>query len=299
MKSQMKSQMKYHEDRLGDKKDKKKAQDAARLRWENFSSCGYPTDWTVIKPVITSPLPWTYMNVSSLPSSYDIRSLYGRNYATPEKNERSPLFCNACWAQATTSALSDRLNLKRKGAWPMFLASSQVLVNCAGNGCGGGDPGDVYRYIYLNGVPDTTCQSYQGEKKACYPMGRCMDCSRSGECWEVSEYRSMFVSEYGEVTGVDAMKAEIHERGPITCFMVMTQEFMEYEGGVFVEHDHHYKGGHIVEVTGWGTTAGGQPYWIVRNNWGENWGENGWVRVNMGGSNLMIETSCSWGVPYM
>ena len=272
---------------------------AGKRARESFSSCGYPTDWTVIKPVIRSPLPASYVNVSALPASFDIRFLRGRNYATPEKNERSPLFCNACWAQATTSALSDRLNLRRKGAWPMFLASSQALLNCVGDGCGGGDPGDVYRHAYLNGIPDTTCQTYEGEQKACQPLGTCMDCGRDGDCWGVSEYRRLFVSEYGEVSGVDAMKAEIHERGPITCFMVMTKEFMEYESGVFVEHDHHYKGGHIVEVTGWGVTEAGQPYWIVRNNWGENWGENGWVRVNMGGSNLMIETSCSWGVPFV
>ena len=94
----------------------------------------------MIKPVIRSPLPASYVNVSALPAVYDIRFLRGRNYATPEKNERSPLFCNACWAQATTSALSDRLNLRRKGAWPMFLASSQALLNCVGDGCGGGDP---------------------------------------------------------------------------------------------------------------------------------------------------------------
>lgn len=264
-----------------------------------FSSCGYPTDWTLNTPVIKTPIPSSYVNVSSLPSTYDIRNLDGRNYATPQRNEHSPLFCNACWAQATTSAISDRLNLQKKGAWPMVIVSSQVVLNCVGNGCGGGDTGDVYRYAYTDGLPDTTCQAYEGRQKSCSDMGICMDCDRNGNCWGVANFRSVFVSEYGEVTGVDAMKAEIHERGPITCFIVMTKEFMEYSGGVFVEHDHRYQGGHIVEVTGWGVTSLGQHYWIVRNNWGESWGESGWVRMNMGGSNLMIESACSWGVPYL
>lgn len=112
-------------------------------------------------------------------------------------------------------------------------------------------------------------------------------------------FRTVGVSEYGEVSGAEAMMAEIYERGPITCFMVMTEEFLRYEGGVFVEHDHNYKGGHIVEVTGWGVTSSGKRYWIVRNNLGEYWGEKGWFRIVMGGSNLLIETSCSWGVPYL
>ena len=249
--------------------------------------------------MIKTPIPSSYVNVSSLPSTYDIRNLNGRNYATPQRNEHSPLFCNACWAQATTSAISDRLNLQKKGAWPMVIVSSQVVLNCVGNGCGGGDSGDVYRYAYTDGIPDNTCQAYEGRQKACSSMGICMSCDRTGNCWAVANFRSVFVSEYGEVSGVDAMKAEIHERGPITCFIVMTQEFMEYAGGVFVEHDHRYQGGHIVEVTGWGVTYLGQHYWIVRNNWGESWGESGWMRMNMGGSNLMIESACSWGVPYL
>jgi len=125
-----------------------------------------------------------------------------------------------------------------------------------------------------------------------------MDCDGGG-CWPVTVFRTVGVSEYGEVSGAEAMMAEIYERGPITCFMVMTEEFLRYEGGVFVEHDHNYKGGHIVEVTGWGVTSSGKRYWIVRNNLGEYWGENGWFRIVMGGSNLLIETSCSWGVPYL
>ena len=126
-----------------------------------------------------------------------------------------------------------------------------------------------------------------------------MDCN-DDHCWPVETYRRVFVEEFGEVQGVNNMKAEIYARGPITCFMVMTEEFMQYEGGVFVETDHVYKGGHIVEVAGWGyDSETDRHYWIARNNWGDDWGENGWFRINMGGSNLMIESTCSWGVPML
>ena len=265
----------------------------------NFVSCGFPTDWTLNKAVIKSPLPWTYVNISSLPMRWDIRNHKGQNLATPNSNQHSPQFCNSCWAQATASALSDRLQIQHEGRWPLFEASAQVLVNCANGNCEGGDAGDAYRYAYYHGLPDKTCQAYEGRKKACEGEGICMDCDSDGYCWEVRKYRLLRLYEYGEVSGVENMMAEIYTRGPITCFMVMTDEFMEYKSGVFVEHDHHYKGGHIVEVTGWGVTSNGQKYWIVRNNWGENWGENGWFRISMGGSNLLIESACSWGVPYL
>ena len=54
-----------------------------------FSSCGSPTDWTLNTPVIKTPIPSSYVNVSSLPSTYDIRNLDGRNYATPQRNEHT------------------------------------------------------------------------------------------------------------------------------------------------------------------------------------------------------------------
>ena len=264
---------------------------------KNFVSCGYPTDWTQNKPVIKSPLPWTYLNVSSLPTTYDIRNLNGHNYATPNHNQHSPQFCNSCWAQAAASALSDRLLLRRKGKWPIIEVSAQVFLNCADGSCQGGDAASAYRYSYLYHVPDKTCQAYEGRKKTCDMQGICMDCDATGYCYHVNEYRTVAVQEYGEISGAEHMMAEIYARGPITCFIVMTDEFMNYEGGIFVEHNHNYKGGHIVEVAGWGVSSTGQWYWIVRNNWGEHWGERGWFRINMGGSNLLIETSCSWGVP--
>merc|ERR1719491_2332817 len=81
---------------------------------------------------------------------------------------------------------------------------------------------------------------------------------------------------------------EIFNRGPVAC-TVDANPIENYKGGVVTASGSGTD--HVISVVGWGTDANVGKYWIVRNSWGEFWGEYGYVRVKFGALGL---TDCSW-----
>lgn len=194
---------------------------------------------------------------------------------------------------------------------PDLDLSIQAVLNQGGGGsCEGGNPTMAYAWMKRlgdSGLPVESCMNYaavdgatrDGEFDADKsPSGMCMTCSTFGvPCAAVSRYPNATVTEYGTVSGEEAMMNEIMERGPIGCG-VNAVPILNYTGGVFT-HDMQplfNSVDHEVAVVGWGVDENGVKYWDMRNSWGEYWGEMGWARIERGQDTLKLESSCDWAV---
>jgi len=88
---------------------------------------------------------------------------------------------------------------------------------------------------------------------------------------------------------VHKIASEIFARGPVAA-TINAEPIVKYTGGVFSEEGYSESTNHIVSITGWGTDPSTlKQYWIVRNSWGQYWGEMGYMRLEMGKNLLGIE----------
>jgi len=266
----------------------------------------------------TLPLPHTYINAAELPANFNWQNINGTSYVTKSLNQHIPQYCGSCWAHGALSSLADRIKIARKAQGPDVNLAVQYILNC-GNGiagsCHGGSATGVYQFIKDSGfVPYDTCLTYEAcsqESKeggcanrpadafTCTPINTCRTCStftrNGGFCSEVDVFPNASVAEYGRVRGEARIMAEVFARGPVAC-EVDAAPLDKYMGGIMTE-----RGGlpnHIVSIVGWGYSVKDDlRYWIVRNSWGEYWGEMGYFRLERGKNLLALEGNCAWATP--
>jgi len=267
------------------------------------------------KEQVHSPLPHTYVQDSDVPTDFSWGNVDGVSYLTKSLNQHIPQYCGSCWAHGAVSALGDRIKIARKAQGVDVNLAVQHVLNCGNAGtCYGGNSGPAYQWIAGNsdGIVYDTCNPYlacswdsaQGfclnVNTTCQPENICRTCSTfssmGGFCTAIDKFPNATVAEHGNVRGEDQMKKELYARGPLACAVDATS-LITYKGGI-ASGKCSQGADHAISVVGWGVEDG-KDYWIVRNSWGEFWGELGFFRVERGNGNSLCveETGCAWATP--
>jgi cathepsin X len=91
-----------------------------------------------------------------IPDQFWWGNISGKNFLTYQRNQRIPYYCSSSWAFAATSALNDRIKIKRNAQWPDIILSPQILLSCSQSnlGCKGGDSKFAYLWIKNNNITD-------------------------------------------------------------------------------------------------------------------------------------------------
>jgi cathepsin X len=272
------------------------------------------------------PTNYDHLSTAALPTNFTWGDQDGVNMLTMSLNQHIPQYCGSCWAHGAISALGDRIKIDRFKKAPKGTAigadinlSVQHLLNCGGVGsCHGGSVVGPYQWIKKitdatgTGISYLTSQSYMACSEestegfcasadhdwTCKPINVARTCStftaNGGKCRELTHYPNATISDYGAVTGADNMAKEIHLHGPISCG-VDDSVLLNYTGGIITQGTTNVN--HVISVVGWAQAKQGIDYWIVRNSWGEFWGNMGFFYVEKGKNVIGIESSCAWASP--
>ncbi|KAF4369581.1 hypothetical protein G4B88_021386 [Cannabis sativa] len=224
-----------------------------------------------------------------LPEDFDWRD---RGAVTPVKNQGS---CGSCWSFSTTGAL-EGANFLATGE--LVSLSEQQLVDCdhecdpeeAGScdsGCNGGLMNSAFEYtLKAGGLMKEKDYPYTGTDRSTCKF------DKKKIAASVANFSVVSLDE-------EQIAANLVKNGPLA--VAINAVFMQtYVGGVSCPYICSKRLDHGVLLVGYGASAyapsrlKNKPYWIIKNSWGENWGEKGFYKIcrgrNVCGVDSMVST---------
>ena len=232
------------------------------------------------------------MAARQLPDSFDWRNRDGVNFVSPVRNQAQ---CGSCYAFASMAMMEARLRIITNNTLQVVL-SPQDVVGCSeySQGCEGGFP-------YL--IAGKYAQDFGAVEESCFPyLGVDSACNETKGCLRYYGTDYYYIGGYYGACNEPQMRLELVNNGPIAVSFEVLNDFMHYKGGIYQHTGLTDKfnpweiTNHVVLVVGYGTEKG-VPFWIVKNSWGEDWGEQGYFRILRGVDEVAIESMAVAATP--
>jgi cathepsin F len=184
-------------------------------------------------------------------------------YTTDVKDQG---YCGSCWAFSATEQIeSDAIRLGLLGIDDSLSPEQIVQCDTVDLGCNGGNTGTAFEYVITAGGMELDNE---------YPYSSYYDVT--GTCKSTRNNYVVSIDEYYLITDETSMMSHIFSTGPISiCLDAST--WSTYVSGVITNCGTEVD--HCVQAVGLNLDEG---YWIVRNSWGTEWGNDGYIWIEAG-----------------
>jgi Papain family cysteine protease len=198
------------------------------------------------------------------PAHLDWRNIDGRNFLTPIKDQHP---CGTCATFSSLAAFEALIKIAVDNDFVEPDLSEEHVYACEGP-----LPYTFFHpMIYLkgSGAPDETCFPYD-----CQGADDRPPCSETCADWGNRAFKT---TDYGFMMwpSPEKMIAALQD-GPIIAGFQVYEDFQDYESGVYEHVTGKILGGHGVALIGYDAD---EQYWIIKNSWGDEWGEDGYAML--------------------
>uniref|UniRef100_A0A8C5MPE8 Uncharacterized protein n=1 Tax=Leptobrachium leishanense TaxID=445787 RepID=A0A8C5MPE8_9ANUR len=209
-----------------------------------------------------------FETTGAIPEEVDWRN---SGCVTPVKNEGE--ICDASWAFSAVGVIETRYCLKHN---ELISFSEQQLLDCnsENDGCCGGSAVNVFEYVEYLGLMRSKDYEYAETAFACL--------------YNPEDVVNINITKYYVLSGEENIAKVLAMDGPVAAVIQFSEDFRFYNGGIYGERDEDCSpsGSRSVTVIGYGSECG-TDYWILKNSWGNEWGEKGYARVNLQARNCI------------
>ncbi len=200
----------------------------------------------------------------ALPAHWDWRD---KNVVTSIKNQHLPVYCGSCWAFGTDAVIESAIAI---ATGKQLQLAEQQLVSCQPSygTCEGGD----FAFAFYQQVG----ANYEADFPYTATDAPCNNTAAQHE--KIADWS--YVGSELSSPSTDDIKAAIYQNGPVAVTVAASDSFVAYSGGIYNACD-STDIDHILTLIGWDDT---DQIWIVKNSWGTQWGESGFMRIKYTGT---------------
>ncbi len=211
--------------------------------------------------------------------------------------------CGSCWAFAPVCVLGERIWLQTNGEVGVSL-SAQYLLNCevycqditdiasCDEGCLGGLLEHSWLFLREYGTPSESCQPYMSRVTSCQRE----ECTTPGVAFKAYHAKEIYHVTDGTRTTDNEKRImyEVSRNGPVSASFTSFEDLRTFRGsGIYrVGEAPVNMGGHAVQIIGWGP-----GYWLLANQFGRDWGDQGVCKYPRGEDYHGIESQVVAGMP--